>query len=58
MLHRQEIDIKEPVHAIGQAFLFATVQLGSPDGSSDAFLPADFGERMGLWCPKLARESY
>lgn len=49
VLHRQEVDVEEAIHAVCETCLFALIQFRSPDRTANALLPADFRERVGLY---------
>lgn len=47
VLHGQEVDVQEALHAVGHARLLGAVQALALDGAGDALLPAHFGEGVG-----------
>lgn len=48
MLHRKEVHVEKSIDAVCQAAFFSSIKLGILDVASNAFLPADLGQAMGL----------
>lgn len=48
VLDREEVEVHEAVHAVGQAALLVLVELVAVDAAGDALCPADLGELVGL----------
>ncbi len=49
VLHSQEVEVHEPVHAVGQAAFLILVQLRALDVSGDALSPADLRQLVGFY---------
>ena len=49
MLHCQEVDIEEPIHAVRQATLFRSIELRVLDAASDTLVPAHLRKLVRFW---------